>query len=130
MGVGKTITFTLDADTPLSADEQAMLARLAAMPDSDIDCSDIPSSRPAAQWTRPGSFDENGESFGVQPELLRLEDSISALTGMDSWRLGKGQEDFESWLRERGISKFEKMPSTVGELINVVVPKMSGSGAL
>lgn len=71
-----------------------------------------------------------GESFGVQPELLRLEDSISALTGMDSWRLGKGQEDFESWLRERGISKFEKMPSTVGELINVVVPKMSGSGAL
>jgi hypothetical protein len=40
----KIITFTLDADMPVSADEQVMLARLAAMPDSDIDCSDIPPS--------------------------------------------------------------------------------------
>lgn len=51
---GKTVTFTLDADTPLSADEQAMLVRLAAMPDSDIDYSDIPPSSPDAKWTRPG----------------------------------------------------------------------------
>jgi hypothetical protein len=50
----KTVTFTLDADTPLSADEQAMLVRLAAMPDSDIDCSDIPPSSLDAKWTRPG----------------------------------------------------------------------------
>lgn len=34
--------FTLDANTPLSAGEHAMLVRLAAMPDSDIDYSDIP----------------------------------------------------------------------------------------
>jgi hypothetical protein len=33
---GKTITRTLDAETPLSVDEQAMLAHLAAMPDSEI----------------------------------------------------------------------------------------------
>jgi hypothetical protein len=51
---GKAITFILDADTPLSADKQAMLARLAAMSDSDIDCSDIPPSSPDAQWVRPG----------------------------------------------------------------------------
>lgn len=51
---GKTITFTPDAATPLSVDEQAMLARLAAMPDSDIDCSDIPPSPLNAKWTRPG----------------------------------------------------------------------------
>jgi hypothetical protein len=50
----KTVTFTLEANTPLSADEQAMLVRLAAMPDSDIDCSDIPSSSPDAKWARPG----------------------------------------------------------------------------
>jgi hypothetical protein len=48
----KTITFLIDANTPLSADEQAMLVRLAAMPDSDIDCSDIPSSSPDAKWVR------------------------------------------------------------------------------
>jgi|GEM_PF-7085613 len=52
-GVGKTTKFTLDADTPLSADEQAMLARLAVMPDSNIDCSDIPSSPSDAKWMRP-----------------------------------------------------------------------------
>jgi hypothetical protein len=51
---GKTTTYTLDIGTPLSADEQAMLARLAAMPDSDIDCSDIPPSSPDAKWVRPG----------------------------------------------------------------------------
>jgi hypothetical protein len=50
----KTVTFTLNADTLLSADEQAMLVRLAAMPDSDIDCSDIPPSPLDAKWTRPG----------------------------------------------------------------------------
>ena len=50
----KTITRTLDANTPLSADEQAMLVRLAAMPDSDIDCSNIPPSSPDVKWTRPG----------------------------------------------------------------------------
>jgi hypothetical protein len=46
----KTNTFTLEANTPLSADEQAMLVRLAAMSDSDIDCSDIPPSSPDAKW--------------------------------------------------------------------------------
>jgi hypothetical protein len=51
---GKTTTFILEANTPLSADEQAMLVRLAAMRDSDIDCSDIPPSSPDAKWTRPG----------------------------------------------------------------------------
>ena len=50
----KTITRTLDAETPLSVDEQTMLAHLAAMPDSDIDCSDIPPSPPNAKWMRPG----------------------------------------------------------------------------
>ena len=51
---GKTTKHTLDADTPLSANEQAMLVRLAAMPDSDIDFSDIPPSPRGAKWTRPG----------------------------------------------------------------------------
>lgn len=57
---GKTITFTPDADTPLSADEQAMLARLAAMSDSDIDCSDIPPSSPDTKWVRSSLFSIRG----------------------------------------------------------------------
>lgn len=47
------IRFTSDADTLSSVNEQAMLARLAAMPDSEIDYSDVPPSLPDATWTRP-----------------------------------------------------------------------------
>lgn len=51
---GKTVKFTLDPNTPLSEEAEARLARLAAMPDSDIDFSDIPRIPPGAEWTRPG----------------------------------------------------------------------------
>ena len=48
---GKTVRFTLAADTPLSAEQ---LAQLAALKDRKIDFSDIPPSPPDAEWTRPG----------------------------------------------------------------------------
>mgnify|MGYP002137120532 CR=1 FL=1 len=51
---GKTVRFTLAPNTPLSEDAKARLARLAAMPDSEIDFSDIPRSPADAEWTRPG----------------------------------------------------------------------------
>lgn len=51
---GKTVKFTLDPNTPLSADDKAALARLAVMSDSEIDFSDIPRSQADAEWTRPG----------------------------------------------------------------------------
>lgn len=51
---GKTVRFTLDPNTPLSADDKAALARLAVMSDSEIDFSDIPRSPADAEWTRPG----------------------------------------------------------------------------
>lgn len=51
---GKTVKFTLAPDTPLSEEAKTRLARLAAMPDSEIDFSDIPRSPPDAEWTRPG----------------------------------------------------------------------------
>lgn len=51
---GKTVKFTLAPDTPLSADDEATLDRLAAMPDSKIDFSDIPRSPADVEWTRTG----------------------------------------------------------------------------
>ncbi len=51
---GKTVRFTVDPNTPLSEEAEARLAGLAAMPDSEIDFSDIPRSPPDAEWTRPG----------------------------------------------------------------------------
>ncbi|WP_158621184.1 hypothetical protein [Dyella dinghuensis] len=41
----KTTAFTLEANTPLSADKQSMLVRLAAVPDSDIDRHRTPFAR-------------------------------------------------------------------------------------
>ena len=51
---GKTVRFTLDPNTPLSEEAKARMARLSAMPDSEIDFSDIPRSPADAEWTRPG----------------------------------------------------------------------------
>ena len=51
---GKTVRFTLDPNTPLSAEAKERLAHLASMKDEDIDFSDIPPSPADAEWTRPG----------------------------------------------------------------------------
>ena len=53
---GKTVRFTLDTANPpkLSDEAKARLAHLAAMPDREIDFSDIPCSPADAEWTRPG----------------------------------------------------------------------------
>jgi hypothetical protein len=58
-----------------------------------------------------------GESFDVQPGLLRLDDPIAVLTGMDSWKLGEGQEKLEAWLKTRGVISFQKNPKTIGDLV-------------
>lgn len=58
-----------------------------------------------------------GKSFRLQPEMLRLDDSISTLTAIDSWALGQGQEELERWLKSRGVGVFQHKPSTIRELI-------------
>ncbi|WP_154662646.1 hypothetical protein [Solimonas flava] len=58
-----------------------------------------------------------GKCFGIRPEILRLEDSISALQAMDSWALGKGQEDLEAWLRSRGVKSLRTKGNTIRDLI-------------
>lgn len=72
---------------------------------------------------------EVARCFRLKPGMLRLDDALSSLVAMDSWMLGEGQEDLESWLRGKGIVNVEKMPSTVGDLINTAVPTLRGSVA-
>lgn len=52
--IGKTVTFILEVDAPLSADEQAMLVRLAAMPDGDINW--------ATKATKGSTKEQRGQS--------------------------------------------------------------------
>lgn len=63
-----------------------------------------------------------GKSFHLNPEMLRLDDQISALTAIDSWMLGKGQEDLERWLRAKGVVSLRDKPATIRDLIISVVP--------
>ena len=63
-----------------------------------------------------------GKSFGLQPEILRLEDPIAALTAIDSWVLGRGQEGVERWLRDKGVTSLGGKPNTIRDLIIAVLP--------
>lgn len=58
-----------------------------------------------------------GRCYAIDPELLRLEDSLASLAALDSWALGKGQEEFEDWLRERGFRTPFRQVITVGDLV-------------
>jgi hypothetical protein len=68
-----------------------------------------------------------GKSFGLQPEILRLEDPIAALTAIDSWMLGRGQEGVERWLRDKGVTNLGSKPNTIRDLIIAVLP-FTGKG--
>ena len=58
MSVRNTVKFNLDPNhpTPLTAQQRKRLKRVAAMPDEEIDYSDIPRQTGALQWTRPGAL--------------------------------------------------------------------------
>lgn len=51
---GKIDRLVLEPDTPLTPEEQAQLAKLAATDDDNIDLSDISESRDDTGWTHPG----------------------------------------------------------------------------
>lgn len=63
-----------------------------------------------------------GLSYGLKPEDLRLDDSLSKLAAIDSWMLGKGQEALEKWLRSNGVDSFQNSPETIHDLIISVLP--------
>lgn len=44
-----------------------------------------------------------GKAYGIDPRLLRPTDTFIALGKMDSWRLGKGEDEIEEWLQECGL---------------------------
>lgn len=44
-----------------------------------------------------------GKAYSVDPQLLRPTDTFLALGKIDSWTLGKGEDDVGKWLKERGV---------------------------
>jgi uncharacterized protein (DUF4415 family) len=75
MSARSTVKFKLDVKNPskLTATQRRRLAKLAAMPDSKIDYSDIPKQTGDVKWTRPGAL-ISGEN--KQQITLRLDSDV------------------------------------------------------
>ena len=75
MSARKSVKFKLDPKKPvlLSAAQRQRLAAVAAMPDADINYSDIPRQQGAIQWTRPGAL---VSSENKQQVTLRLDADV------------------------------------------------------
>jgi uncharacterized protein (DUF4415 family) len=75
MSARNTVKFKLDPKNPpqLTADQRDRLATVAAMPDSEIDYSDIPLQTGTVQWTRPGAL---VPAENKQQVTLRLDSDV------------------------------------------------------
>ena len=75
MSVRNTVKFNLDPNhpTPLTAQQRKHLKRVAAMPDDEIDYSDIPRQTGVVQWTRPDAL---VPSENKQQITLRLDADV------------------------------------------------------
>jgi uncharacterized protein (DUF4415 family) len=75
MSEHNTVKFNLDpnAPAPLTAQQRKRLKQVAAMPDGEIDYSDIPSQVGVVEWTRPGAL---VPSENKQQVTLRLDADV------------------------------------------------------
>jgi len=58
MSASNTVKFKLDPKNPppLTPEQQVRLKAIAAMPDAEIDYSDMPRQTVPVQWTKPGAL--------------------------------------------------------------------------
>jgi uncharacterized protein (DUF4415 family) len=75
MSARNTVKFKLDPKNPtqLTAKQRERLAAVAAMPDAEIDYSDIPQQSANVEWTRPGAL---VSSENKQQVTLRLDPDV------------------------------------------------------
>ena len=57
-----------------------------------------------------------GESYSINPELIRPEDPLSGFIKADSWLLGAGTERLNEWLADNGLDAHLASSLTVLEL--------------
>jgi hypothetical protein len=64
---------------------------------------------------------ELGKALGLNPGVLRLNDTFDQLFGLDTWNSGHGQDVFEEWLtKEFGKLDRTEKPRTIGELVKML----------
>ncbi len=46
-----------------------------------------------------------GKAYGIDPKLIRPNDTFLELSKMDSWVLGKGEDNLAEWLDKKGLGR-------------------------
>ena len=68
-----------------------------------------------------------GDAYGVEPRLIRPEDSLKRFLDSDSWRLDIGTEKLNKWLQSIGIKEIDTQPATVLDLLILVESRQKSS---
>lgn len=58
-----------------------------------------------------------GESYGLDPRLIRPDDRLKSFFDLDSWTLGAGTERINNWLAQQGVAGHGANLVTVLDLI-------------
>ncbi|HET7332720.1 hypothetical protein, partial [Dyella sp.] len=46
-----------------------------------------------------------GEAFSIDPRLIKPDDTLKALSSIDSWDLGKGDDALSEWVGRENLGK-------------------------
>ena len=69
-----------------------------------------------------------GHAYSIDPRLLRPTDTFSALGKIDSWTLGKAEDQVGKWLREKGVEAPPRL-QTVLDLVKCVQSSLATHAA-
>lgn len=69
-----------------------------------------------------------GRAYSIDPGLLRPTDTFAALGAIDSWTLGKAEDDVGKWLKEKGVETPPRL-DTVLDLARCVEAQVGRNAA-
>jgi len=69
-----------------------------------------------------------GESYSINPELIRPGDPLSGFIKADSWLLGAGTERLNKWLADNGLDADLRSSLTVLDLARALENSRGSSG--
>ncbi len=68
-----------------------------------------------------------GKAYSIDPRLLRPTDTFNALNRMDSWTLGKGEEEIGKWIEHKGLGTPPELHTILALAQWVQFPAPSGT---
>ncbi len=66
-------------------------------------------------------------AYSIDPRLLRPTDTFNALNRMDSWTLGKGEEEIGKWIEHKGLGTPPELHTILALAQWVQFPAPSGT---